>query len=170
MTKTKKLAINAMLSAMCAVLSYLSLDLGNIKLTFEGLPILAAALLLGGWSGGAVGLIGILISQLLRYGLTVTTLLWILPHVVCGLTVGFYAQKKGFALSPGQAIGIVTVGELLVTALNSLALYVDSKLFGYYTPTIITGVLALRTALAVARSAAYGALLPPLLDRLRKIL
>ena len=168
MTKTKKLAINAMLSAMCVVLSYISLDLGNIKLTLEGLPILAAALLLGGWSGGAVGLIGILLSQLLRYGLTVTTPLWILPHVVCGLTVGFYAQKKGFALSIGQAIGIVTVGELLVTALNSLALYIDSRIFGYYTPTIITGMLALRTALAVARAILYGTLLPPLLDRLRK--
>ena len=168
MTKTKRLAINAMLSAMCVVLSTISLDLGNIKLTLEGLPILSAALLLGGWSGGAVGLVGILISQLLRYGLTVTTPLWILPHVVCGLTVGFYAQKKGFALSIGQAIGIVTVGELLVTALNSLALYIDSRIFGYYTPTIITGMLALRTALAVARAVAYGALLPPLLERLRK--
>lgn len=168
MTKTKKLAINAMLSAMCVVLSYISLDLGNIKLTLEGLPILAAALLLGGWSGGAVGLIGILISQLLRYGLTVTTPLWILPHVVCGLTVGFYAQKKGFALSTDRAIRIVMVGELLVTALNSLALYVDSRVFGYYTPTIITGMLALRTALAVVRAILYGTLLPPLLDRLRK--
>ena len=168
MTKTKTLAINAILSAMCVVLSYLSIDLGNIKFSLESLPVLAGALLLGGWSGGAVGLVGTLISQLLRYGLSVTTPLWILPHVVCGIIVGLYAQKKDFRLSPGQAIGVVAAGELAVTALNTIALYVDSRIYGYYTPTLITGMLAARFLLAVGRAVLFGALLPPLLDRLRK--
>ncbi len=168
MTKTKRLAINAILSAMCVVLSYLSIDLGNIKFSLESLPVLAGALLLGGWSGGAVGLIGTLISQLLRYGLSVTTPLWILPHVVCGIIVGIYAQKKDFRLRPGQAIGVVAAGELAVTALNTIALYVDSRIYGYYTPALITGMLVARFLLAVGRAAVFGALLPPLLDRLRK--
>ena len=168
MTKTKTLANNAILSAMCVVLSYLSIDLGNIKFSLESLPILAGALLLGGWNGGAVGLIGTLISQLLRYGLSVTTPLWILPHVVCGFVVGVYAQKMDFRLSPRQAIGIVIAGELAVTVLNTLALYVDSRVFSYYTPTLITGLLAARFLYAVGRAVVYGALLPPLLERLRK--
>lgn len=168
MTKTKRLAVDAILSAMCVVLSYLSIDLGNIKFSLESLPILAGALLLGGWNGGAIGLIGTLISQLLRYGVSVTTPLWILPHVVCGVLVGVYAQKKDFRLNPGQAIGIVIAGELAVTVLNTLALYVDSRVFGYYTPTLITGLLAARFLYAVGRAVVYGALLPPLLERLRK--
>ena len=97
-----------------------------------------------------------------------TTPLWILPHMVCGVLVGVYAQKKDFRPSPGQAIGIVIAGELAVTALNTLALYVDSRVFGYYTPTLITGLLAARFLYAVGRAVVYGALLPPLLERLRK--
>ena len=38
--KTKQLTLDAMLAAMCAVLGYVALDMGNIKITFESLPIL----------------------------------------------------------------------------------------------------------------------------------
>ena len=53
--KTKKLAVNALLAAMCAVLGALSINLGNMKFTFEGLPVLISALLFGlifavGWT------------------------------------------------------------------------------------------------------------------------
>ena len=33
--KTKQLTINDMLAAMCAVLGYVAIDLGNIKITFD---------------------------------------------------------------------------------------------------------------------------------------
>ena len=33
-TKTRQLALNAVLAAMCAALGYLSLDFGNLKITF----------------------------------------------------------------------------------------------------------------------------------------
>ena len=45
--KTKKLAVNALLAAMSAVLGALSVNLGNMKFTFEGLPVLISALLFG---------------------------------------------------------------------------------------------------------------------------
>ena len=44
-TKTRQLALNAVLAAMCAALGYLSLDFGNLKITFESVPILIGALL-----------------------------------------------------------------------------------------------------------------------------
>ena len=95
---TKQLALDAMLAAMCAVLGYLSLDFGNLKVTFESVPILLGALLFGPADGAAVGLVGTLIYQLLRYGGAVTTPLWIAPYVLCGLLVGLYAKRNGFAL------------------------------------------------------------------------
>ena len=38
--KTRQLTLDAMLCALCAVLGYVALDLGSVKLTFESLPIL----------------------------------------------------------------------------------------------------------------------------------
>ena len=81
-SKTKKLAMDSMLAAMCAVLGYLSLDFGNLKITFESVPILLGALLLGPIDGMAIGGVGTLLYQLVRYGVSVTTPLWILPYVL----------------------------------------------------------------------------------------
>ena len=71
--KTRKLALNAVLAAMCAALGALALDLNSIKITFESFPILLGALLFGPLDGLAVGFVGTLLYQLLRYGVSVTT-------------------------------------------------------------------------------------------------
>ena len=167
-TKTRQLALNAMLAAMCAALGYLSLDFGNLKITFESVPILIGALLFGGLDGAAIGAVGTLIYQLLRYGITVTTPLWILPYVLCGLVVGIYARRRSFALTQMQTVFIVVLAELMVTGLNTIALIVDAKIYGYYTPTLITGALLLRLVLCVGKALVYALVLPPLLSQLRK--
>ena len=38
------------------------------------------------------------VRKLVRYGVTATTLLWILPYVVCGLLVGAWARKRARSL------------------------------------------------------------------------
>ena len=53
--KTKQLTLDAMLAAMCAVLGYVALDMGNIKITFESLPILLGAMLFGPVDGMLIG-------------------------------------------------------------------------------------------------------------------
>lgn len=168
--KTRQLALNAMLAAMCAVLGYLSLDFGNLKITFESVPILMGALLFGGLDGAAIGAVGTLLYQFLRYGLTVTTPLWVLPYILCGLIAGLYARRRSFVLTQGQTVFIVVLAELAVTALNTAALFVDAKIFGYYTPTLITGMLLLRLLLCVGKALVYAFVLPPLLSQLRKML
>ena len=119
--KTRKLALNAVLAAMCAALGALALDLNSIKITFESFPVLLGALLFGPLDGLAVGFVGTLLYQLLRYGVSVTTPLWILPYALAGLMTGCYAKRRGFSLTTGQTVGIVVAAEVLVTALNTLA-------------------------------------------------
>ena len=165
---TRQLAVDAMLSAMCAVLGYLALDTGSVKITFESIPVLMAALLFGPIDGMAVGGIGTLIYQLLRYGVSATTPLWILPYVACGALVGLYAKKNAFALTQRQVVFIVVANELLITALNTLVLLADSKIYGYYYPGIILGALALRLALCIVKAVAYAFLLPVLIRPIRK--
>lgn len=167
--KTRQLTIDSMLCAVCAVLGYLALDFLNIKITFESLPILLGALLFGPVDGMLIGGIGTLVYQLLRYGVSATTLLWIVPYVVCGLLAGAWAKWKNFDLDRLQTVVLVVVAELAVTVLNTIPIYVDSKLYGYYYPGIVLGVLALRLVICVVKAAAFGLILPGVADAVRRI-
>lgn len=168
MTRTKKLSLDGMCTGMCTVLGYLAIDTGSVKVTFESLPILAGAFLFGPVDGLAIGTVGTLLYQLLRYGLSATTLLWILPYTLCGLLAGLCAQKIDLSLSRRALTTSVLGCELLVTLCNTVALYVDSQLYGYYFKGFILGSLGLRLVLCVAKALAFSAVLPRLSTALRK--
>lgn len=168
--KTRQLVLDAMLAAVCFVLANLALSTGTVKVTFESIPVLIGALLFGPIDGFAIGGIGTLLYQMLSYGFTATTVLWIIPYMVCGLFVGLCAKFKNFTLSGWQLMAAVVLGELLVTLLNTVALYVDSRLYGYYYPTIITGVLAFRLVLCVVKAVVYSVVLPLVLKPVRRVL
>lgn len=170
-SRIRQLTFDAMLAAMCAVLAYLSIRVNNnLKITFESVPVLIGAFLFGPLDGVVIGFVGSLIYQLFfsGYGVTVTTPLWIAPYVVCGLLVGLYAKRHAYSLKQRQVVFIIVANELLITAMNTGTIYVDSKIFGYYRPGIITGVLALRLILCVVKALAYSYVLPPLLRALRQ--
>lgn len=167
MKTTKQMAANAMLAAMCAVLGAISIDMGNIKITFESIPILLGALLFGPADGAAIGFVGTFVYQVLRYGFSVTTLLWMLPYVVCGLIVGQYARLRAFHLTKTQTILIIVTAELIVTTLNTGVMYIDSKLYGYYSAVYIFGMLFVRYVVCVGKAVAIGAIMPSLLALLR---
>lgn len=161
--KTIRLTTNAMMAAMCAVLGYVALDLGNLKITFESLPVLLAALMFGPVDGMLVGGIGTLIYQLLRYGVSATTLLWILPYIVCGLFAGYVARAAKFNNTRRQLLFTVVAAELLILLLNTVAIYADSKIYGYYSFAFVFGSLLIRFVIAVAKGVAFGYLVPVIL-------
>lgn len=156
----KRMAYDAMLAALCAVLGYIALDLGNIKITFETLPILLGALLFGPLDGVLIGGIGTFIYQVLKYGFSATTALWMLPYIICGLIVGIYAMIKKYSLSKAQTIIIVIVNELLITLLNTAVMYIDSKIYGYYSFAYIFGSFFIRLAVCIVKAYLFGFALP----------
>ena len=162
MVKTRKIALDSMLAAMCAALGYAALDFNNLKITFESLPILLGALLLGPVDGMAIGVVGTLIYQLIRYGVSATTLLWILPYALCGLLAGWAAERSSFRLSPWKSTVVIMGCELMVTLLNTVTMYIDSKMYGYYFPGFIMGGLTLRLVICVTKGAVFSAVLPQL--------
>ena len=166
--KTKQLAIDGMLAAMCAVLGYLAIDLTYLKITFETLPIILAALMFGPLDGLAVGGVGTLIYQLLKYGVSATTILWILPYCIIGILLGFYANKHAFHNTDRELFLSVVAAELLVTILNSGVMYVDAKLYGYWFPGFIAANLILRIVISIAKAAAFGAVLPKITVAVRR--
>lgn len=166
----KRLAADAMLAAMCTVLGMVALDFISMKITFESLPVLIGALLFGPVEGAAIGLIGTFVYQLLRYGVSATTLLWILPYVICGLLAGLYAARRKFDLTRGQLMGVTVANELLITALNTGVIYVDSIIYGYYSKAVVFGMLVPRIALSIGKGVVFALVLPYLLQAVRKAL
>jgi len=165
---TKKLTIDSMLAAMCAVLGFIAIDTGAVKITFESLPILLGALLFGPVDGAVIGGIGTLISQLLKYGVSMTTTLWMAPYIICGIMVGAHAKNNHFNLTKTKLTTVVVSNELLITMLNTVVLYVDSKIYGYFTPAYIYGSLALRIGICIVKAIAYSFVLPPIIAAVKK--
>lgn len=166
--KTKRIALDAMLCAMYVVLSLVSINLPGMKITLDSLPILVGAALFGPVDGLAVGLLGSFLNQMLTYGFTVTTLLWILPAGVRGLMVGLFAKKRGFSMTLRQTVFITVISALVVTALNTLVMYIDSKIFGYYSYAYVFGAMLPRVISGILTALVFSTLLPTLVKTLRK--
>lgn len=174
----KRMVMNAVMVAVYVVLSlpFMVISVGGLKVTFEHFPVVLCAVLFGPIDAMLVGGIGELINQLTSFGLTPTTLLWILPIVVRGLVVGLCGKcfKKGMSR---QAIIhnkvsltfwiICIISGIFSSLFNTLALYVDSKLFGYYTFALVFGALAVRLLLSAVTSVVIALAIKPILHALK---
>lgn len=167
--KTKTMTSNAMLAALCAVLCCVAIRLGNnMKITLESFPIDLGAMMFGPINGAIIAFLGQMIYQILSFGFTVTTLMWVLPGTVGALFLGAYAKRKNFHLTKAQTIAAVLITELIITTLNTGAIYIDSHIYGYYTPVLIVGMLVPRYALCIGKGIVYGVIMHPLMNRLKK--
>ena len=175
-----RLTINAMLIAIYIVLSLpiFAINLGGgIKFTFEHFPVLLCAVLFGPIDALTVGLLGELFNQLTSFGLTPTTALWVLPIVVRGLIVGIFAKAFKQQLSvkhlvkvkvPLLFLCVCAVSGIISSCLNTIAFYVDSKMFGYYVYEQVFGVFWLRIGLSVLTSIVMGVVITPILYALKR--
>ena len=121
--KTKRLAVDAVLSAMCAVLGAVAIDLNSIKITLESFPVLLGALLFGPVDGMAIGFVGTFLYQLLRCGFGPAKIYRLACRAFEGIyskeTIGkwlktfcrrFFAQQfKRSCLPDGPKVGSVAV-------------------------------------------------------------
>ena len=171
--KTKTIVFVAILSAIFYLLSvYGTLKINDsIKFTFQHLPLYIAGILFGGAIGATVGTVGMFISQLLSpYGLTPTTILWVLPYTVAGLLAGLlYKRFKDRLNNKIYLFLYLFVIHLVITAFNTLALYVDSKTFGYYSFQLVFGSLILKIVNAILISILYTFIVPIIIRVLKKI-
>lgn len=167
----KRLTSLAMLIAIYCVLSIITpIRIVNFKFTFEAFPIYVASLLLGPVDGLIVGGVGSFIYQILfsGYGITATTILWVIPHALSGYVAGLYAKSKNFSLDFKQYCFIVAISNLIVTILNTFALFIDSKLFGYYSYVIVFGSLFAKIIVGIILAIIYSFALPQLIRILKR--
>ena len=168
----RQLCFCSVLAAFCFVLDYGATMLNSVsgvfKLPLGALPIIIAAVQCGPLMGAAVGLTGTFLTQLITYGLTPTTALWILPAGIRGVCMGllFIAFKRSMKTLP--LIAEITVSSVIVTAVNTLVIYLDSVIYGYYTPAVVWGGLFVRIVTAVISSVVFALILPPIVCAIDK--
>ena len=141
---TQRLVMDAVLIALFYVISLLKIppegQTSAIKISFEMLPVLLAALAFGPVDGLLVGAFGKFLEQLLSsFGLTPTTILWMLPAAATGLLVGLLfriIRKPNWLL----CAAIFIVSGIAASLLNTLAYYIDSKMFHYYEYHMVFGM------------------------------
>ncbi|MEE1315440.1 MAG: ECF transporter S component [Faecalimonas sp.] len=174
---TSRLALNAIFIALYIVLSMLAITIGGLKITFEHFPVILCAVLYGPVDAILVGTMGELFNQLTSFGLTPTTLLWILPIVFRGACIGICGKVLAKWMSPIAILqkkipvcflSICILSGIVSSALNTFAFYVDSKMFGYYSYVLVFGSLIARLALGVVTSVIIGYCVKTVLYALRK--
>lgn len=167
--KTKRIAIDGIMAALYVVLGFISLDFGMVKISVEELPVILAGLMMGPVDGMIVGGLGTFICQIIRYGISATTALWMLPYIACGLVCGLCAMKSNY-YNTGKQLWLIIIAAGMVTfVLNTLAIYVDSKVYGYYSVPYVWGALGVRFLVLVIKTAAFGLLIMPILKAMAKI-
>ena len=177
---TKRIAFNAVFIAIYVVLRYFNIPVGDaFRFTLAPFAVILCALLYGPVDGLVVGLLGEFLSQVLGpYGLTATTLLWCVGETVRGFTLGLCSMlflRKWLLSSQrpdGKQISFLMIFCVVTAALaalgQTLALYVDSMMFGYYRFEIVFGVMIWRVVIYMLLAAACGYLSISIISALRK--
>lgn len=173
----KRIATDAILIAVFFALAMLSVVVAGVKITFNSLPVVIAAVLFGPIDGFLVPFLGEFLSQMLHYGFTPTTILWMLAPALRGLIIGAAVLMMRKSMSLDTILGskrpwvyflVCIVAAVLTSLANTGAYYVDSKMLGYYTYELIFGVAGVRIVSNVVSSALTAILALPVFAALRK--
>lgn len=164
----RRLVLDAVLIALYVLLGFLKIPIGNmLRINLASFAVTVCAVAFSPIDGLIVGFMGEFLSQILGpYGMTPTTALWALPEAVRGLLLGVFMlifvkkQLTADRLLKSKAISwyliACVIAGIIASLLNTFALYVDSKMFGYYNHYMVFGVLLIRLTLAVVMSAGFG--------------
>lgn len=169
MKNTRKMVTASVLIALYLVLGYLTIDLKLIKISISSLPLVIGGIMMGPWMGLAIGLIGSFLSQMLHYGITSTTILWMIPIASRGLVVGLYAKKHGYQINQFQTTLIMIISSLIASTLYTGAFYVDSKVWDYYSFAMVFGSSVGRFVTGVITAGLLSMLVPVIVRALRSL-
>ncbi|MCF0143133.1 MAG: ECF transporter S component, partial [Parasporobacterium sp.] len=136
----------AMIALHIVLELFLTIRIGDsLKITLATLPFVIIGLLCGPIEGFVTGLLGTFLSQLLTFGITLSTPFWILPGALLGLSAGliYKAFKRRTKLVP---IGVTVFASMFILVLfNWIASYMDGVvLFKYWTPEIVIALIPAR--------------------------
>ena len=171
MSKTRRMCYAALLAAMSL---YVAVQVGNVRISFGSLPVVVAALLFGPVDAVAAAMVGEFFKQLLTYGVTYTTVLYLIPPALRGLVVGLGAlgllSLRGQRLEERRMLcyAVCIVAAVCTTLGNTLVNWLDSVLMGYYFPGLILGDFVWRLIVGMINAVVMSSLAIPLVKALRQ--
>ena len=112
----------------------------------------------------------VVIAMMVAVYVVLNTVGRIIPPAVRGLLIGLYAKRCGYELSRRQLVGVLIVTSLVVTLLNTGAIYLDSVIYGYYTYAYVFGKVGIRIVSGAVTAVAMAFVTPPVLDMLKRSL
>lgn len=173
----KRIALNAIMIALFVGLSFCSFIIAGVKVTLEDLPVVICAVVFGPIDAALVGFLGEFMNQMLTYGFTPTTLLWILPAVIRGLFIGtciHFMKKRHTTEGIFQSKRVVlifvicAISGILASVFNTFAYYVDSNMYGYYNYALVFGVFWIRVVIGIVASSVMAAVSIPITLALKR--
>ena len=176
----RRLVLDAVLIALYVVLGYMRIQIGNsFRISIAPFAVILCALAFGPVDGLIVGFMGEFLTQVLGpYGLTVTTPLWCLGETLRGLLLGscsvLFLKKwrENFSASTVKQMILIMVccvtTAMIASFGNTFALYVDSKMLGYYSYAIVFGALMVRLLLSAMTATVLGYISVGIIAALRK--
>lgn len=173
-TNVRRMCYTALLAAMYVPLSlYVAVQVGNVRISFGSLPVVVGALLFGPLDAAAAALVGEFFKQLLTYGVTYTTVLYLIPPAVRGVVIGaaaVLARQRGGRLEERRAVCwcVCVAAAVCTTVGNTLVNWLDSVLLGYYTPALIFGDLIWRLLVGILNAVVMASIAIPLVKLLRR--
>ena len=167
----RRLALSGVLAALYLALCYLDISFGRYKITLAATVIYFVSFCLGPADCFFVCFVGVFLDQLL-YGLTPTTLLWMLPPLLRPILINpitYHYGKKGIHMEDKKilSISLIIISSLLVSATNSLVFYLDSLIIGYpYKAVLLDNIL--QAIITMGTGVLEAFLLFPLVKAIRK--
>jgi ECF transporter S component (folate family) len=174
MSKTRRLTTDAVLMALYVILTaFVSIRAGNLHISLASLPIVVCALLYGPGDACAVAALGEFMNQMLSYGFTVTTPLWLIPPMIRALTIGIAAsaaakQGKRLERSVLWFYVLCAAAAVLTTLSNTGVIWVDSLLLGYFSEAYVFGDFTVRLVTGLVTSAVVATAAMPVTIALRR--
>ena len=159
------IALHVILELFCTI------RIGNdLKITLAALPFLIIGFLCGPLEGFLTGILGTFLSQLLTFGVTVTTVFWVAPYAVQGLLAGLIF-KYGFKRKTtiwSVACSVFCSGFAAVV-LTWFASYLDGVvIFKYMILEALIALIPVRLLVWACVSAVYTAVSLPLIKAFLK--
>ena len=171
---TKRMCRIAVMAALYVPLAlFVSVQIGNVRISFGSLPVVVTALLFGPLEAVLVAGIGEFFKQLLTYGVTATTVLYLIPPALRGAIIGLAVLRmwKGGSRLEDRRVAYYAVcicAAMATTVGNTLVNWLDSVLYGYYTFAYVFGDFLYRGAVGILNAIAMAAIAMPLVLLLRR--
>lgn len=164
----RQMVTAAILAALSLALDLVSVKTGQTKFTIYGLPLLVAGIFCGPLVGTLAGFVEGFISQVIQYGITPTTAIWMLAPICWGGISGliFWLFKK-YRGKPISLIVTIVFTSLFVTGVNTGALLLDGLIYNYSTKFVILQ-LAMRFIVSFGFAVMYTILIVLIYPRLNK--